>query len=31
MNGAVDYVFALAEEITNLDADYLLAGHLDLS
>jgi cytochrome b pre-mRNA-processing protein 3 len=30
-NGAVDYVFALATEITNLEADALLAGHLDLS
>ena len=30
-NGAVDYVFALAKEITNLEADFLLAGHLDLS
>ena len=30
-NGAVDYVFALAKEITNLEADSLLAGHLDLS
>jgi cytochrome b pre-mRNA-processing protein 3 len=30
-NGAVDYVFALAKEITNLEADSLLAGHFDLS
>ena len=30
-NGAVDYVFALAKEITNLEVDFLLAGHLDLS
>ena len=30
-NGAVDYVFALAKEITSLEADSLLAGHLDLS
>ena len=29
-NGVVDYVFALAEEITNLDSDRLLAGNLDL-
>ena len=29
-NGAVDYVFALAEEITNLKSDRLLAGNLDL-
>ena len=30
-NGSVDYVFALAKEITNLEAEFLLAGHLDLS
>ena len=30
-NGSVDYVFALAKEITNLEVDFLLAGHLDLS
>ena len=30
-NGAVDYVFALASEITNLDQDDLLLGHLNLS
>ena len=30
-NGAVDYVFALASEITNLDPDDLLLGNLNLS
>ena len=30
-NGAVDYVFALASEITNLDRDDLLLGNLNLS
>ena len=30
-NGMVDYVFALASEITNVDEDLLLAGILDLS
>ena len=30
-NGAVDYVFALASEITNLDQDDLLRGNLNLS
>ena len=30
-NGAVDYVFALATEITNLDPDDLLLGNLNLS
>ena len=30
-NGAVDYVFALALEITNLDQDDLLLGNLNLS
>ena len=30
-NGAVDYVFALASEITNLDQDDLLLGNLNLS
>ena len=30
-NGAVDYVFALASEISNLDPDDLLLGNLDLS
>ena len=29
-NGLVDYVFALAAEITNLDADDLLKGNLNL-
>jgi len=30
-NGAVDYVFALAQVITNLDQDDLLLGNLNLS
>ena len=30
-NGAVDYVFALASEITNLDRDDLFLGNLNLS
>ena len=30
-NGAVDYVFALASEINNLDQDDLLHGNLNLS
>ena len=30
-NGAVDYVFALASEISNLDRDDLLLGNLNLS
>ena len=30
-NGAVDYVFALASEITNLDQGDLLLGNLNLS
>ena len=30
-NGAVDYVFALSSEITNLDRDDLLLGNLNLS
>ena len=30
-NGAVDYVFALASETTNLDQDDLLLGNLNLS
>ena len=30
-NGTVDYVFALDSEITNLDPDDLLLGHLNLS
>ena len=30
-NGAVDYVFALASEITNLEQDDLLHGNLNLS
>ena len=30
-NGAVDYVFALASEITNLAQDDLLLGNLNLS
>jgi hypothetical protein len=28
-NGAVDYVFALTKEITNLDTDQLLDGNID--
>ena len=30
-NGAVDFVFALSSEITNLDRDDLLLGNLNLS
>ena len=30
-NGVVDYVFALAKEITNLDSSQLLSGNIDLS